>query len=105
MDCREHGGVIRILWNENITFYGEKDSSFSNCSLSNGSCTASVVDRGMHGRLQELCDGQVRCAVEMEQTWFPMKCGASTMNYMEVTYLCIIPGSCNSTSVYIQEQN
>ena len=98
MDCREHGGVIRILWNDNITFYGEKDSSSvqNNCSLNNESCTASVVGTGMEGRFRDLCEGQVRCLVELEQTWVPLECGGNSMNYMEVTYLCIIPGNCNS---------
>ena len=97
MDCREHGGVIRILWNKNMTFFGEKDSpSYPNCSLTNGSCTVSLVDTNMAGRLEDLCDGNVRCTVELEQEWVPEECGDSTLNYMEVTYLCIIPGNCNS---------
>ena len=94
MDCREHGGIINILWNENITFYGQKDSSdFVNCTLRDDSCVASVIGTGMEGRLRDVCNGQVRCLVEMEQTWVPAVCGGDSLTYMEVTYMCIVPGS------------
>ena len=93
MDCRDYGGIINIMWNENITFYGQKDSSvFPNCSLTDDSCRAPVTGTGMSGRLQELCSGQVRCRVELEQTWAPEICGLDTINYMEVTYMCFQPG-------------
>ena len=93
MDCRDHGGIINIMWEESITFYGEKSSSaFPDCELQDDSCTAPVIGTSMEGRLEALCNGQVRCTVEMEQTWVPEECGGSTLNYMEVTYGCVIPG-------------
>ena len=47
----------------------------------------------MGERLLVLCDGEVRCVVEMEQTWIIEDCGANTLNYMEVTYDCAISGT------------
>ena len=94
MDCTEHGGVIDIMWNENITFYGQKHfTSSPDCELQDNGCTASVVGTGMGERLLVLCDGEVRCVVEMEQTWIIEDCGANTLNYMEVTYNCAISGT------------
>ena len=82
------------MWNENITFYGQKNSSeFVNCTLRDDSCTASLIGTGMESRLQALCDGQVRCIAEMEQAWIPENCGGNTLNYMEVTYVCFQPGT------------
>ena len=78
-----------------MTYFGQKDSlAFPNCSLTDDSCTAPVAGTEMEGRLNTLCGGQVRCTVEMEQTWVPAECGEIVLNYMEVTYLCVIPGSC-----------
>ena len=94
MDCREDGGIINIMWTDNITFFAQKNSAaYPDCELQDDSCTAHVTGTSMEGRLETFCNGQVRCTVEMEQTWVPAVCGADGLNYMEVTYMCIQPGT------------
>ena len=93
LDCTESGGVINIVWDESLTFLGQKDSTnFDECVLQDDSCTASVVGTSMEGRLNDWCSKQVRCLVAYEQTWVPAECGASSLSYIEVTYMCVIPG-------------
>ena len=94
MDCRNDGGIIEIVWDETITFYGEKESTvMDSCQLKDGSCTTAVSGTNMEGRLEDLCGKQVRCTVEFEQTWVEDECGINTLNYLELVYKCVIPGT------------
>ena len=94
MDCRNDGGIIEIIWDETVTFYGEKESTvMDSCQLKDGSCTTAVSGTNMEGRLEDLCGKQVRCTVEFEQTWVEDECGINTLNYLELVYKCVIPGT------------
>ena len=96
MDCRDHGGVINILWDEDATFYGRRDTSVApECSYLTDACTAPVEGTGMEGTLERECQGKVRCTLEVEQTWVPAICGGDSLTYIEVTYLCAVPGELN----------
>ena len=81
MDCTDYGGVILILWNDSITFYGTDIE----CVLV-PVCHVSVVGTLTGEELKE-CNGYVQCVTSMHM--LESECRPYPLHYIEVTYMCI----------------